>query len=163
MALTTDFAGIDPGSRTADHKQDYSRYRIVPARHPGRLAGTIFAALVIAAVLYSTFTNPRWGWDVFAEWFFAEPVLVGLGRTLLLTVLADRFRFCPRHGTGAGPRLEIAAAVRPFLGLYLAAALDPADRAAAGPQQSRLSLRDDHGSACPSPIRSSSTIRQCSC
>ncbi|TAX26203.1 amino acid ABC transporter permease, partial [Rhizobium leguminosarum] len=87
MALTTDFAGIDPGSRTAGSK-DYSRYRIVPARHPGRLAGTIFAALVIIAVLYSIFTNPRWGWGVFAEWFFAEPVLVGLGRTLLLTVLA---------------------------------------------------------------------------
>ncbi|MDL2407054.1 amino acid ABC transporter permease/ATP-binding protein [Rhizobium calliandrae] len=88
MALTTDFASIDPGSRTVDQKQDYSRYRIVPARHPGRLVGTIFAALVIAAALYSTFTNPRWGWGVFAQWFFAEPVLVGLGRTLLLTVLA---------------------------------------------------------------------------
>lgn len=87
MALTTDFVGIDPGSRTAGSK-DYSRYRIVPARHPGRLAGTIFAAVVIIAVLYSIFTNPRWGWGVFAEWFFAEPVLVGLGRTLLLTVLA---------------------------------------------------------------------------
>ncbi|TCU33053.1 amino acid ABC transporter permease/ATP-binding protein [Rhizobium azibense] len=88
MALTTDFAGIEPGSRTAEPKQDYSRYRIVPARHPERLAGTIFAAVVIIAVLYSTFTNPRWGWSVFAEWFFAEPVLVGLGRTLLLTALA---------------------------------------------------------------------------
>ncbi|TCA61966.1 amino acid ABC transporter permease/ATP-binding protein [Rhizobium pisi] len=88
MALTTDFAGIEPGSRTAEPRQDYSRYRIVPARHPERVAGTIFAALVIVAVLYSTFTNPRWGWNVFAEWFFAEPVLVGLGRTLLLTVLA---------------------------------------------------------------------------
>ncbi|WP_349434790.1 amino acid ABC transporter permease/ATP-binding protein [Pararhizobium sp. A13] len=88
MALTTDFAGIEPGHRTADHKQDYSLYRIVPARHPGRLVGTVFAAIVIAAVLYSTFTNPRWGWSVFAEWFFAEPVLAGLGRTLLLTALA---------------------------------------------------------------------------
>ncbi len=88
MALTTDFAGIEPGSRTAEPRQDHSRYRIVPARHPERLAGTIFAAVVIAAVLYSTFTNPRWGWGVFAEWFFAEPVLVGLGRTLLLTALA---------------------------------------------------------------------------
>lgn len=87
MALTTDFAGIDPGSRTAESK-DYSRYRIVAARHPERLAGTVFAAFVIIAVLYSTFTNPRWGWSVFAEWFFAEPVLVGLGRTLLLTALA---------------------------------------------------------------------------
>ena len=88
MALTTDFAGIEPSRKTAEHGQDYSRYRIIPARHPGRLAGTIFAGLVIAVVLYSTFTNPRWGWNVFAEWFFAEPVLAGLGRTLLLTVLA---------------------------------------------------------------------------
>ena len=88
MALTTDFAGVDRGTETAETKTDYSRYRIVPARHPGRAAGTIFAALVIAVVLYSTFTNPRWGWGVFAEWFFAEPVLVGLGRTLLLTALA---------------------------------------------------------------------------
>ncbi len=89
MALTTDFAGIGADHRSAEHhKQDYSRYRIVPARHPGRLVGTIFAAVVIAAVLYSTSTNPRWGWGVFAEWFFAEPVLAGLGRTLLLTALA---------------------------------------------------------------------------
>jgi polar amino acid transport system permease protein len=88
MALTTDFAGITPADKRAEHGQDYSRYRIVPARHPGRRAGTIFATLIIAAMLYSTFTNPRWGWGVFGEWFFAEPVLVGLGRTLLLTVLA---------------------------------------------------------------------------
>ena len=88
MALTTDFAGIEPVRRTTDQSQDYSRYQIVPARHPGRLVGTIFASVVIAAVLYSTFTNPRWGWAVFAEWFFAEPVLAGLGRTLLLTALA---------------------------------------------------------------------------
>ncbi|SCB08194.1 amino acid ABC transporter permease/ATP-binding protein [Rhizobium multihospitium] len=88
MALTTDFAGVDRGTGVAETNTDYSRYRIVPARHPGRAAGTIFAALVIAVALYSTFTNPRWGWGVFAEWFFAEPVLVGLGRTLLLTALA---------------------------------------------------------------------------
>ncbi len=88
MALTSDFAGIEPGRRAAEHGQDYSRYRIIPARHPGRLVGTVFAGLVIAAILYSTFTNPRWGWNVFAEWFFAEPVLAGLGRTLLLTALA---------------------------------------------------------------------------
>nr|WP_298100889.1 amino acid ABC transporter permease/ATP-binding protein [uncultured Shinella sp.] len=89
MALTTDFSGIDVDRRPAEqHRQDYSRYRIVPARHPGRLVGTVFAAVVIAAVVYSTSTNPRWGWSVFGEWFFSEPVLAGLGRTLLLTVLA---------------------------------------------------------------------------
>ncbi|ENN88174.1 amino acid ABC transporter, ATP-binding protein [Rhizobium freirei PRF 81] len=91
MALTTDFADIKPAAETSEAKTDYARYRIVAARHPGRTAGTIFAALVLAAVLYSTFTNPRWGWGVFADWFFAEPVLVGLGRTLLLTALAAVF------------------------------------------------------------------------
>lgn len=88
MALTTEFSNADIGVKTVHRKQDYSRYKIVPARHPGRLAGTVFATVVIAAILYSTFTNPRWGWGVFAEWFFAEPILVGLGRTLLLTALA---------------------------------------------------------------------------
>ncbi|MDE1991399.1 MAG: amino acid ABC transporter permease/ATP-binding protein [Rhizobiaceae bacterium] len=89
MAITSDYGGIASADKSDDRKlDDYSRYRIVPARHPGRVVGTVFAALVIASVLYSTFTNPRWGWDVFAEWFFAAPVLSGLGRTLLLTLLA---------------------------------------------------------------------------
>ncbi|PZU92702.1 MAG: ABC transporter ATP-binding protein [Chelatococcus sp.] len=61
--------------------------RIVPARNPWRILGGAFALLVVLAVLNSVLGNPRWGWDVFAEWFFAEPVLVGLGRTLLLTLL----------------------------------------------------------------------------
>lgn len=88
MAVTTEFADVKIAPRPVERVQDYSRYRIVPARHPARLAGSIFAAVIIALILYSTFTNPRWGWDVFAQWFFAEPVLVGLGRTLLLTALA---------------------------------------------------------------------------
>lgn len=88
MAVTTEFSNIDLAPRKVEHGQDYSRYKIVPARHPARLAGSVFAAAIIALILYSILTNPRWGWDVFAQWFFAEPVLVGLGRTILLTVLA---------------------------------------------------------------------------
>ncbi|MGV3681003.1 MAG: amino acid ABC transporter permease/ATP-binding protein [Acidovorax sp.] len=74
-------------------KGDYSHYKVVPARYRARTVGTVFAAVVIALVLYSVLTNPRWGWGVFAEWFFAEPVLVGLGRTLLLTALGALFGF----------------------------------------------------------------------
>jgi polar amino acid transport system permease protein len=88
MALTTEFHDVQVAARFLERRQDYSHYKIVPARHPGRLAGSVFAAAIIALILYSTFTNPRWGWNVFAQWFFAEPVLVGLGRTLLLTALA---------------------------------------------------------------------------
>lgn len=88
MAVVTDVAGIPAPRSTSEPNPAYAHYRIVPARHPGRALGTLFAALVIAGVLYSVLTNPRWGWPVFAEWFFAEPVLAGLGRTLLLTALA---------------------------------------------------------------------------
>jgi polar amino acid transport system permease protein len=73
--------------------RDYSGHRIIGARHPGRLAGTLFAAVVIIAVLQSILTNPRWEWDVFAEWFFAAPVISGLGRTLLLTVIGSALGF----------------------------------------------------------------------
>lgn len=99
MAVTTEFDGIVAEPRTtAAAKGDYSHYRIVPARYPARTAGTIFALLVIAATLHSVLGNPRWGWDVFVEWFFAEPVLVGLARTLLLTLLGAFFGFI--LGTG---------------------------------------------------------------
>lgn len=67
--------------------EDYSHYRIVPARYHARTAGTITGIVIIALVLQSVFGNPRWGWPVFAEWFFSEPVLLGLARTLLLTLL----------------------------------------------------------------------------
>ncbi|MFB9952381.1 amino acid ABC transporter permease/ATP-binding protein [Rhizobium puerariae] len=99
MTVTTDFNDVAVAAPKAPAaKGDYSHYRIVPARYPARTVGTVFALLVIAAALHSIFGNPRWGWDVFAEWFFAEPVLVGLGRTLLLTFLGALFGFL--LGTG---------------------------------------------------------------
>ncbi|MDP9991318.1 polar amino acid transport system permease protein [Variovorax boronicumulans] len=84
--------------QVAPAKGDYSHFRVVPAKYPARTVGTVFAVLLIGIVLYSVLTNPRWGWGVFAEWFFAEPVLAGLGRTLLLTALGAVFGFV--LGTG---------------------------------------------------------------
>ncbi|MBV7543623.1 amino acid ABC transporter permease/ATP-binding protein [Acidovorax sp. sic0104] len=78
---------------SAPAKGDFSHYRVVPARHRARAVGTVFAAVVIALVLYSVLANPRWGWSIFGEYFFSEPVLVGLGRTLLLTALGALFGF----------------------------------------------------------------------
>ncbi len=66
---------------------DYAQYRVVPARNPARTLGTAAAIVLIAAVLYSVLDNPHWGWKVFAQWFFSEAVLAGLGQTLLLTAL----------------------------------------------------------------------------
>ncbi|AWN55257.1 amino acid ABC transporter permease/ATP-binding protein [Methylobacterium sp. 17Sr1-1] len=93
MPLAANVADLPAQARAASPGRDFSGFRVVPARYPARTIGTIFAGLVIAGVLYSVLTNPRWGWDVFAEWFFAEPVLVGLGRTLLLTALGTVLGF----------------------------------------------------------------------
>jgi polar amino acid transport system permease protein len=72
-------------AQTRSAPRDLHRLKIVPARHPWRVVGTIFAGAVIAITLHSIFTNERWGWPVFAQYFFSEPVIAGLGRTLLLT------------------------------------------------------------------------------
>lgn len=94
MTIASDFLHVAVNERKVEPiKGDYSHFRIVPARYPLRTFGTIASVVIIAAILNSVFGNPRWGWDVFAEWFFAEPVLVGLGRTLLLTVLGAFFGF----------------------------------------------------------------------
>ncbi|PMS38222.1 amino acid ABC transporter membrane protein (PAAT family) /amino acid ABC transporter ATP-binding protein (PAAT family) [Trinickia symbiotica] len=79
----------------ADARQpdDYAHYRIVPSRNRARTAGTLLAIALIVIVGSSVLGNPRWGWGVFAQWFFAEPVLSGLGRTLLLTALGASFGF----------------------------------------------------------------------
>lgn len=70
-----------------------ARLQIVPVRRPLRTAGTVIALLLLVAVIHSTLTNPRWGWPVFAEWFFSEPVLTGLGRTLLVTAIGTVLGF----------------------------------------------------------------------
>jgi polar amino acid transport system permease protein len=67
--------------------------RIVPARHPLQLFGTLLALALILVGLQSVLGNPRWGWGTFAEWFFARPVLEGLGRTLWLTALGTALGF----------------------------------------------------------------------
>ncbi|MCP4564328.1 MAG: amino acid ABC transporter permease/ATP-binding protein [Bosea sp.] len=98
MSLASDFAGLPTRAHSTPPTRDFSRYRIVPARYPARTIGTAFAVVVIVAVVNSVLSNPRWGWDVFAEWFFAEPVLAGLARTLLLTLLGTVLGFL--LGTG---------------------------------------------------------------
>jgi polar amino acid transport system permease protein len=67
--------------------------RVVPARHPLQLVGTLLALVLVLAALQSILGNERWGWGTFAQWFFARPVLEGLGRTLWLTALGTVLGF----------------------------------------------------------------------
>ncbi len=71
----------------------FADFEVVPARHPWRWAGTVLVGLVVAGVVWSLVTNPRWEWDVVAEWFTAESVIRGLFETLKLTVIAGAAGF----------------------------------------------------------------------
>ncbi|WP_126283212.1 amino acid ABC transporter permease/ATP-binding protein [Burkholderia stagnalis] len=91
MSDTTHLRGALPPLSSAAARDAGARFRVVPARHRASTAGTALAVVLIGLVAYSLLGNPQWGWPVFAEWFFAPPVLSGLARTLLLTALGAVF------------------------------------------------------------------------
>lgn len=81
-------SGRETGPRIDPALAETSRLRIVTARHPGRIALTVLAGIVVAVIGVSLLTNPRWEWGVVGEWFFAVSIIRGLLETLKLTVLA---------------------------------------------------------------------------
>ncbi|NHV25164.1 amino acid ABC transporter permease/ATP-binding protein [Burkholderia sp. D-99] len=91
MSDTTHLGGALPPLSSPGAREPGTRFRIVPARHRSRTAGTVLAVAMIAIVLHSILGNPQWGWPVFAEWFLSPPVLSGLVRTLVLTALGAVF------------------------------------------------------------------------
>ena len=91
-ASTTGELGMPCPSHPAP-PEDLSRLRVVPARHPGRVVLAVVVGLLVAGVLYSFVTNPRWEWGVVAQWFFAESIIRGLLETLKLTVMAGTVGF----------------------------------------------------------------------
>ncbi len=62
--------------------------RVVPLRHTGTWVASAAVALVAALVLVSVATNPAFGWPVVAEYLLDPQILLGLLRTLELTVAA---------------------------------------------------------------------------
>src|SRR5690625_3917474 len=81
------------GSGDGRDAEDLSQLRVVPARHPGRVVLAVVVGLLVAAVLFSFVTNPRWEWGVVARWFLAESILRGLLETLKLTAVAGVLGF----------------------------------------------------------------------
>ena len=74
---------MTPGDATAAAPQ-----RVVPLRHPWTWAASAVVALVALAALYSVATNPAFEWPVVAEYMLDGQILLGLARTLELTVIA---------------------------------------------------------------------------
>ena len=62
--------------------------RVVPLRHPWTWVASALVLLVAAGALFSVATNAAFQWAVVAEYLFDGQILLGLGRTLELTVLA---------------------------------------------------------------------------
>ena len=81
------------GQGAGSDLDDLSRLRVVPARHPGRIVLAVVVGLLVAAVLFSFVTNPRWEWGVVGRWLLAESILRGLAETLRLTVMAGVLGF----------------------------------------------------------------------
>ncbi|WP_174911769.1 amino acid ABC transporter permease/ATP-binding protein [Burkholderia diffusa] len=93
MSDTTHLGGALPPLASSHARDAGTRPRIVPARHRSRTVGAVLALVLIALALHSILGNPQWGWPVFAEWFLSPPVLSGLARTLVLTLLGAVFGF----------------------------------------------------------------------
>jgi polar amino acid transport system permease protein len=60
----------------------------VPVRHPGRWIAAGVIGVLVAALIRSAATNPRFQWDVVGDYLFTSSILDGLVITLELTVLS---------------------------------------------------------------------------
>jgi polar amino acid transport system permease protein len=60
----------------------------IPVRHPGRWIAAAIVALIVAVIIQSVFSNPRFQWGVFGDFLFDARVLRGVRATLELTVVA---------------------------------------------------------------------------
>ncbi len=62
--------------------------RVVPLRQPWTWAASVVVLLVAALAAWSVATNPAFQWPVVAEYLFDAQIMLGLLRTLELTVIA---------------------------------------------------------------------------
>ncbi len=81
-------AGSGVAAANGDASADGGAIKAVPVRHPGRWVAAALALLLAASVVYSVVTNPRFEWNVVADYLFAPQILNGLVVTLELTVIA---------------------------------------------------------------------------
>jgi polar amino acid transport system permease protein len=59
--------------------------RLVTTRHPGRWVSAVVVLVLLAMLVHTIVTNPRFQWGLVGDYFFHRPVLDGLVLTLWLT------------------------------------------------------------------------------
>lgn len=65
-----------------------SQLKAVPVRHPGRWVAVAVIAVLMAMLVNSLATNPRYDWGRIGRTLFQRPILDGTLKTLEITVLA---------------------------------------------------------------------------
>jgi polar amino acid transport system permease protein len=65
-----------------------SQETIVPLRHPWTWLASAVVVLIAGLVCFSVATNPAFQWPVVAQYMLDPQILIGLSRTLELTVIA---------------------------------------------------------------------------
>ncbi|MEY9853150.1 polar amino acid transport system permease protein [Leifsonia sp. EB41] len=64
------------------------QFTFIRKKHLWRWVAGIVVVALVAALVYSIATNPRFGWPIVAEFFFSPAVVAGIGITLFLTVVS---------------------------------------------------------------------------
>jgi len=62
--------------------------RVIPLRHYGRWLSVAVVLVLLASLVKSLITNPRYHWGIVWDFFTHKSILEGLARTLTLTVIA---------------------------------------------------------------------------
>jgi len=101
MSTTTTTAPVavsDPAPTGLDgaperDRVDLGSVRVVHTRHWFRWTLSAILIFVIAQFVWSLFTNENYEWNVFATYFFSEPVISGIGYTLALSAISASVGF----------------------------------------------------------------------
>ena len=75
-------------AETAGRTGPPEEIKAVPVRHPGRWLAAAVVLLLVAMLVHTLVTNPRFQWDIIGKYFLSSRVLDGLELTILLTVVA---------------------------------------------------------------------------
>ncbi|MBX3567795.1 MAG: amino acid ABC transporter permease [Rhizobiaceae bacterium] len=68
--------------------RDVEQMPVVPLRHHGRWLAAVVLLVVLAGLIVSMITNPRFKWDIVLQYLFDDAIISGLLMTIWLTVAA---------------------------------------------------------------------------
>lgn len=93
MTTTAPATAARTDTAPATDRIDLGTVAVVPTRHWWRWTLSGLLLFVVAQFAWNLVTNDRFMWGTFAQYFFSEPVLIGIGYTLELTAISAALGF----------------------------------------------------------------------